>query len=810
MKFWFRWSLRDLRERWMQVLAIALIIALGTGVYSGLGGQRQWRESSYDQSYDMLHMFDLRLSLTEGSYLDAEAVRRALSEVDGVQTAEPRLVIPTLVDASNNGETILRPGRIIGMNSEAELNQIYIQKGRSFTSSDEGKNTAILDHLFARYYDLKPGDSLRVAGDIPLEFVGTGQSPEYFQIAPIEGMFLMGESSFAVIYMPLNSLQTLVGREGLVNDIVLTVEDGASRDAVEQQLEAVMAEQFPQTGFSITPKEEDNVYALMYGDAEQDQGIWNLIAFLFLLGAGMAAFNLAGRIVEAQRREIGIGMALGLPGYKLAIRPLLMGLQIALLGTVLGLVVGYLLSDAFANYVEDFMPLPVWAEPFSLAAFVRAALLGILIPFAATMYPVWRAVRVRPIDAIKTGYLVAKGGGLVPVIQSLPLPGRSFTQMPFRNLLRAPWRTLLTLLGISIAIILMVGMAGMLDSIIATLDQAEVAYLDKSPERMSVMLDSFYPVSSVTPLMNLTDEEGKPLLSDAVATVMAMASFVDGEDEIPTALELMDMTNPIWTPTLLSGSLSQSEGIVISEKTAHDLNVSVGDTVTLRHPVREGLFSFRVVETKIKVTGIHNNPLRTPSYMSLDQASMVGIEGLTNHLTILPASGVSQNDVRKALFTEPKVTSVIAIANMPKAFDDMLDLLVYFLRIVQAVVLVLAFLIAFNSTSINVDERRREIATMFAFGLRIRTVTRMQILENVVMGLLGTLVGIGLGYVLLQYLFKVEINDLMPEIAFTVKVSVTTILAAGVLGILVVSMTPMLSVRKMMNLNIPSTLRVME
>lgn len=382
--------------------------------------------------------------------------------------------------------------------------------------------------------------------------------------------------------------------------------------------------------------------------------------------------------------------------------------------------------------------------------------------------------------------------------------------MPFRNLLRAPWRTLLTLLGISIAIILMVGMAGMLDSIIATLDQAEVAYLDKSPERMSVMLDSFYPVSSVTPLMNLTDEEGKPLLSDAVATVMAMASFVDGEDEIPTALELMDMTNPIWTPTLLSGSLSQSEGIVISEKTAHDLNVSVGDTVTLRHPVREGLFSFRVVETKIKVTGIHNNPLRTPSYMSLDQASMVGIEGLTNHLTILPASGVSQNDVRKALFTEPKVTSVIAIANMPKAFDDMLDLLVYFLRIVQAVVLVLAFLIAFNSTSINVDERRREIATMFAFGLRIRTVTRMQILENVVMGLLGTLVGIGLGYVLLQYLFKVEINDLMPEIAFTVKVSVTTILAAGVLGILVVSMTPMLSVRKMMNLNIPSTLRVME
>ena len=44
--FVLRWSLRDLRRRWIQVAAIALIIAVGTGVYSGLGSTATWRRVS--------------------------------------------------------------------------------------------------------------------------------------------------------------------------------------------------------------------------------------------------------------------------------------------------------------------------------------------------------------------------------------------------------------------------------------------------------------------------------------------------------------------------------------------------------------------------------------------------------------------------------------------------------------------------------------------------------------------------------------------------------------------------------------------
>ena len=51
---WLRWSWRDLRARWLQVLAIALVIALGTGSYAGLSSLTEWRRISTDDAYAQL------------------------------------------------------------------------------------------------------------------------------------------------------------------------------------------------------------------------------------------------------------------------------------------------------------------------------------------------------------------------------------------------------------------------------------------------------------------------------------------------------------------------------------------------------------------------------------------------------------------------------------------------------------------------------------------------------------------------------------------------------------------------------------
>lgn len=819
--FWIRWSLRDLRQRWVQVLAIAMISALGTGTFAGLGSQRQWREDMYDKNFTALNMYDLRITFTEGSYIDQAAIENTLAAVDGIRTAEERLILPTLVDASTKDETILVTGRLIGVettNDGPTINQIYIHNGEGLTVQNNRTNAVVVvDYLFARYYDLNAGDSIKIAGNTELDFVGTGQSPEYFQIIPPDGGFL-SEDQFAVLYMSLARLQTLYNLDGKVNDVVILIEPNADREAVRAGITAAFANNptLSNVGYEIMNKEDDANYRRLYDDAKGDQEMISTVAFMMLFGAGMAAFSLISRIMQSQRRQMGIGMALGVKRHWLALRPLLMGLEIAFVGTIFGLGVGYLFSVFFTDFFTDFIPLPYEQDSFYLSSYVVGTLLGILVPTVATLYPVWQAVRVKPIDAIKTGTLVSKRGGVAPFIQNIPLPGRSFMQMPLRNLLRAPWRTMLTVFGISIAILLMITMVGLLDTFDSTIDGFSDAYLYKNEDRLTIVFDQFYPSEDgiVGDVATATTAESQPLFKETSAGLMLEGNLIHNSEKIPVALELMDMANPIWLPQLTEGDLpiagEKANGIVISEKAAKDLNVHVGDTITLSHPQSIGAFAFQIVETPIEVVGIHNNPLRNPSYLNLNQAERFGMTGLVNYMMVNPETGIDTQTVKQSLFGQDGIALVQSMDELPKSFERGIAILRDILQLVQVVVLFLAFLIAFNSTSINVDERVREIATMFAFGLRIRTVTRMQIIENVVMGIIGTVLGLVFGYIFLSVLFGNQLADLFPDIQFNITIYAVSMLIAGVLGVIVVSLTPLLSIRRMMKMDIPSTLRVME
>jgi putative ABC transport system permease protein len=163
-----------------------------------------------------------------------------------------------------------------------------------------------------------------------------------------------------------------------------------------------------------------------------------------------------------------------------------------------------------------------------------------------------------------------------------------------------------------------------------------------------------------------------------------------------------------------------------------------------------------------------------------------------------------------ALMNQPGVASVQAISDFANAFKETMDMFTSVLWVIRVIVMVMAFLIAFNSTSINVDERVREIATMFAFGLPIRTVTRMQMVENLVIGILGTVVGVALGWEVLNALLVARVQEQLAEFNFIVTISTSTLLISVALGVLVVALTPLLSIRRMARMNIPDTLRVME
>ncbi len=806
--FWIRWSSRELRQRWVQVAAISLVIAIGTGVFAALTSTSIWRRVSYDASYEELSAHDLRVTLAEGSYASPGELTGTLSAMehpDWVKLAEERLLVPTQIDASTAGQTILVPGRVVGVPADGgggpDIDGIYVSAGRGLSDRSGG----VLEAHFADQYKLPPEGTVQLAGAIPVSYVGTGLSPEYFMVTTGQGDFF-GQANFAVLFMALNEAQAVTGRTGQVNDLVILLAAGVDRNAAAADVRQAFASKLPELGTEVATIDEDPAHRMLYKDLNNDRETMIALAILILLAAAFAAFNLTSRIVEAQRREIGVGMALGVPRRTIALRPLLTGGEIAALGAILGVIIGIIMGALLRSLFATLLPLPVWRTPFQIGSYAGAAAIGFLLPFIATAWPVWRAVRVNPVQAIRTGHLAAKGGGLAPLIQHLRVPGRSLAQMPVRNVLRAPRRTVLTALGIGAAIVSLVAVLGALDSFDAVLTRASAEVGRGAPDRTMVTLVGFQPLDSEV----IGAIRSSSMVGAVEPAVAVGATLSSGEKTLELQLQAIDLASPIWHPTVNSpvdpGDLP---GIVLADKAVKDLGVKPGDVVTVTHPFRTGESVVGLRQTPMRVSGVHPNPMRFMAFTELSNAGMFGLEGMTNELQVVPAAGFSVGNLKQAMFELPGV----AVVQEPRAFVELTrDQFKSFrgiFQVVEGFALLLALLIAFNAASISADERRRENATMEAYGVPDRTLLRMSMVESGIIGVLGTVIGIGLGIVALSWLISRSAGTI-PELELLVRLGPVTVLVTLILGIGAATVAPLLNARKLRKMDIPSTLRVME
>src|SRR5215470_13526899 len=775
---WLRWSWRDLRARWAQVLTLALVIALGTGTYAALLSTSAWRTESNDASFALLHVHDLRVALAPGSTVPEGsllAVVRRLPHAAEVAGARERLIVPTQV-AGPRG--VLAPGELVGTGTGRgpAVDAVQVTAGRGTSS---GVPAVVLDLAFARQNGLPASGLLRVAGGKLVRYTGIGQSPEYFIGGGGGTAVFLSQKTFAVLFSTLRTAQDLAGAPGRVNDLVLILKPGASQAVLRGELRAALAAMSPPVSATVTTRAGIPSYRVLYDDIKGDEQLWRAIAVLVLAGAAFAALNLTTRIVEAQRREIGIGMALGVRPRLLAVRPLLFAAQVALVGVLLGAGVGYLVGIPLARVFES------------------------LLPLAAAAWPVWRAVRVQPVDAIRVGHLAARGSGLAPLLRWLRLPGRGYHQIPLRNVLRTPRRSALTLLGVAAAIATLVTIIGMLDTFRATLGSASAELLRAAPARVSVSLDSYYPATgpAVAAVRRL------PAAGRVQPGLMVPATVRAHGTSVGVAAEVLP-PGALWTPALSAGRLNG--GLVLSRKAAADLGVSPSDLVTFRHP-RATAGGLVTVSSLVRVAGISPSPMRAFAYLTpATAAPLFGLPGRANLLTVLPAPGHTTADLQRALLNVAHVASAQSVRAVTDGLRSSLDQFTGILNVAAAVALLLVFLIAFNTASIGTDERAREHATMMAFGLPVRTVLGLITAESVLVGVLGTVIGLGAGYGLLAWLIATTIASVMPEIGVTTAVSAGTMAAALLLGAGTVAAAPLFTLRRLRRTDVPSTLRVAE
>lgn len=815
-----------MRRRLPLIVAIGLLLAVGTGMAAGLGSMAEWRLRSNDVSFATLRVHDLRVELEQGAFVQAGDLARAARRIEdagAIAATSERLIVPTQIDAGEAaGGAAITPGQLIGVApgdprraggievTGPAVDSISVDEGEGLGAAarrSDGRPAAMLEVVYAEANGIEAPARIEVAGGQPVDVVGLGRSPETFvQVGP--GGAFSSEREFGTLFAPLAVAQRLAVRPGQVNDLALGLKPGADAGAVATQLKAELARSLPGVGLSVSDRGDIDGYRILYDDAANDQQLFDVFAFLVLAGAALAAFNLVSRTIEAQRREIGIGMALGVAPGRLAIRPLLLGLQIAVIGVVFGVLAGLLINVWLRSLLVDQLPLPVLVTDFRAGVFGPRAAIGFAIPLLAAIWPVRRGLRVTPIEAIRTGFRAGRGGGLAPLLGRVPLPGSSIAQIAPRNVLRAPRRTLLTVLGSGAVVAVAVSMSGMLDSFTATVERNEEEQLSRAPNRLVVTLD--HPRPARDPALTAIGRLPQVARVDGGLRLPATLRGPGGET-VDIVAEIDFAADPLWAPEVSRGRRPRGpDEVLIAETAASDLGVAPGERIAMVHPRRTGPASFATETGAVRVSGTHPDPFRFPAYMAPAAARRFGLAGAVDSLTVMPRRGVGAAAAERALFGLPAVASVESAGSVSGALREGLGDFEAIIWVVIAIAVVLVLLIAFNSTAINADERAREHATMFASGLPVRTVLRLAVVESLIMGLLATAVGVVLGAAILGWVVNVNLKEVLPELGVVVVLSPFSVLLALLTGAGAMAVAPLLTVRRLRRMDVPSTLRTIE
>ncbi|CUU53851.1 putative ABC transport system permease protein [Parafrankia irregularis] len=817
---WLRWSWRDLRQRWLLVLALAVTIGLGTGLYAGLSSSSQWRRQSYDASFAQLHVHDLRAHLNAGSTVEQGRLAglvRSLPSAPDVAGVVERLIFPAEVEVTAGDRDVLARGEVVGSDLTASppVDSVAVEVGHGLGASASGvsapgRPVGVLDRTFGHANHLPASGTVQISGGAEVTYVGQGQSPESF-VLPGDQPGLITQTGFAALFTSLPTAQRLAGLPGRVNDVVLTVRPGTDVDTVRVELSGALAATFPDVSTTVTDRGELASYRLLYDAIDSDQRLWDVLAVLVLAGAVFAAFNLVGRAVDAQRREIGIAMALGVRPGLLALRPLLLGVQVAVLGVVAGIGVGLLVAAAMGSLMRDIGPLPYWHTDFQASIFARAAVIGLVLPLLAAVGPVLRVVRSEPVEAIRVTAVAARSSSLVRAARRLPSPGGSIRRMPVRNLARTPRRTLLTALGIAAAITALVVFTGQLDTFTGTTDRAEAELTTGARDRLRVTLPAVEPVdgptvAAVRRLPAVAEVDTGLALPGQLLPAGAGAAPGAG-DGVNVITYVFAYHDAMWTPRVTKGAATG--GLLIAQKAAEDLGVEPGDTLTLRHPTRVG-GGLRSVDTPVRVAGIHAFPVRSVVFLDSGSAGAFNLAGETNSLMVRPAPGYDETAATRAILTVPGAGAVVPATASIEEIRSLLRNFVGILRIAELVVLLLALLIAYNAMTIAMEERRREHATMLAFGLPARTVLGLTVAESALIGLLGTLLGLLAGYWALRYTVEVLVAETLPDLGIPATLSARTVATSLLLGVLTVAAAPLLAARRVRRMDVPAALRVVD
>jgi putative ABC transport system permease protein len=416
---------------------------------------------------------------------------------------------------------------------------------------------------------------------------------------------------------------------------------------------------------------------------------------------------------------------------------------------------------------------------------------GVIVGLVAAAAPALIALRTPPATAMRGNAPLERGQAsiferLLPALRRLPVRWL----LVFRNIGRNRWRTACTVAGIALSLVLLlVSWLGInsMNAIFSTqfdkvqLADARVTYAQPIDQNVLSRLTTIPGVAAVEPSLEM------PVTFAANGREHATTLFALRAD---TTMHGFRLSN--GTPTHLS-----DHGVLIGRGIRDQLGISTGDRVTIAMPSQPS--------TVVSVVGLLDERIGTFAYAPIGwiEATRGGPAKPTSALVRLKPN-TDRDTIRRTIMESPNVASYEDMSGLKRVIKRYAGLFYALVGAMLALGGLMAFAIIFTTMSVNIVERRREIAMLRGGGMRHGVVARLITGENLLVTLLGIAPGLALGIFVAQAFLNLYTND---QLQLHLVVPPTTLLASAVTVVVAAALSQWPGLRAIRNLDLAAVVR---
>ena len=496
------------------------------------------------------------------------------------------------------------------------------------------------------------------------------------------------------------------------------------------------------------------------GCADSIDALAGIFPVFFVLVAALVALTTMTRMVDEQRINIGTLKGLGYTPGMIAKKYIVYAMSASAIGSIIGLIVGY---TVFPTIIYNAYAIMYTVPKVELRTDLFITVLSIATSIFVTTFAAFAACRRELIEApaILMRPKAPKNGKRI----LLERIGFVWNRIGFiwkvtlRNIFRYKKRFLMTVLGISGCTALILTGFGVRDSIQMIVD---VQFGELNKYSMTASYDSDEKTEDVEYLKSLISNEkgvkeigmfhnqnAKVMINNKEKEVTVV--IPENKNTFKDFIELRERKS--HTPIKLD-----NKGIVISEKAARNLDAKVGDKVKILNE--------NDVSAEAVISGITENYVNHYIYMTNDYyKELFNRNAYSNRIygVLDDSITIDQEDkMASKIIDSTCANGTVFTTGIKDGFSDTIKSLNYVVLLMIVSAGALAFVVLYNLSNVNISERIREIATIKVLGFYDKEVSAYIYRENVILTLIGAVVGLGLGVILHQFIMiTVEVENMM-------------------------------------------------